>query len=217
MVALSSAIAMDASLMDYPHLLVFAAAYFAVLVLPGPGVTALVARVLARGPQGAPAFIAGFVAGALAWFTIAATGLAVLATAFATVFIVIRYAGAAYLLYLAWKLWRAPVKPFGSATVAPAESGRLFITGLAVNLGNPKVIMFFLALLPTVVDLGGLTPLGFLELAGIITVIASSVLSAYAIAAARARRLFSSPRAVRIANRGSSVVMAGAAISIASR
>ncbi|MGH7155417.1 MAG: LysE family translocator, partial [Acetobacteraceae bacterium] len=140
--------------MDYSHLIVFAVAYLAVLVLPGPGVTALVARVLARGAQGSPAFIAGFVVGALIWFTIAATGLAVLAATFASVFVAVRYAGAAYLLYLAWKLWTAPARPF-DACAAPADHrGRLFLTGVAINLGNPKVIVFFLALLPTVVELG---------------------------------------------------------------
>jgi threonine/homoserine/homoserine lactone efflux protein len=85
--------------MNQPHLLVFAAAYLAVLVLPGPGVTALVARVMSRGTRGCPAFIAGFVAGSIVWFAIAATGLAALASTFAAVFLVVRYAGAAYLLY----------------------------------------------------------------------------------------------------------------------
>lgn len=84
---------------------VFASAYFAVLVLPGPGVTALVARMLARGTQGVAAFIAGFVAGALLWFAIAATGLAALAATFAIVLLAIRYLCAAYPLYLAWKFW----------------------------------------------------------------------------------------------------------------
>ncbi len=203
--------------MDATRLLVFAAAYLAVLILPGPGVTALVARVLARGLGGTPAFIAGFIAGSLLWFTIAATGLAVLATTFATVFIVIRYAGAAYLLYLAVKLWRAPVKPVGDAPSGADGNVRLFLTGLAINLGNPKVIVFFLALLPTVVDLGTLTPSGFAELALVIVAIASAVLTSYALAASRARRLLTSTRAVRLANRGSSVVMAGAALSIAAR
>jgi threonine/homoserine/homoserine lactone efflux protein len=202
--------------MDHSRLLIFAAAYLAVLVLPGPGVTALIARVLSRGTYGAPAFIAGFVAGSLAWFAIAATGLAILATSFAAVFIAIRYAGAAYLLYLAWKLWTAPVRPMGAGPTTPEARGRLFLTGLAINLGNPKVIVFFLALLPTVVDLGALTPLGFAELA-IIAVIATSVLSAYALAAARARRLFKSPRAVRLVNRGSGAIMAGAAVTIVAR
>jgi threonine/homoserine/homoserine lactone efflux protein len=203
--------------MDHTRLLVFAAAYLAILVLPGPGVTALVARVLARGTHGVAAVIAGFACGSLVWFTIAATGLAVLASTFATVFIAIRYAGAAYLLYLAWNLWTAPATPLGAAEASPDGSGRLFLTGLAINLGNPKVIVFFLALLPTVVDLSALTPLGFAELAVIIAFICSGVLAAYAMAAARARRLLTSTRAVRLVNRGSGAVMAGVAITMVAR
>jgi threonine/homoserine/homoserine lactone efflux protein len=203
--------------MDHSSLLVFAAAYFAVLVLPGPGVTALVARVLSRGTYGAPAFIAGFVGGSLVWFTIAATGLAVLASSFATAFVAFRYAGAAYLLYLAWRLWTGPAQPLDERQAAPNDRRRLFLAGLAVNLGNPKVIAFFLALLPMVVDLDTLTPLGFAELASIIAAIASTVLAVYALAAARARRLFTSTRAVRLINRGSGAVMAGAAAVMVTR
>ncbi len=202
--------------MDTSSLLVFAAAYLAVLILPGPGVTSLVARVLAHGTAGLPAFIGGFVAGALIWFTVAATGLALLASHFATVFLVIRYLGAAYLLYMAWKLWTRAASPTAVAE-APRDRQRLFFTGLAINLGNPKAIAFFLALLPSVVDLGSLTPLGFAQLFGIVLVIATGVLSAYALAAARARRLFRSARAMQLANRGSSLVMAGSALSIAAR
>lgn len=203
--------------MDRASLLLFAAAYLAVLILPGPGVTALVARVLARGPEGAPAFIAGFAAGALLWFTIAATGLAAIAATFAPVFVAIRYAGAAYLLFLAWKLWTAPARPATAAEAAPGGSGRLFLTGLAINLGNPKAIAFFLALLPTVVDLQALTPAGFAELALLVTVIVAGVLGAYAAAAARARRLFTAPRALRLMQRGGAVAMAGTAAAILAR
>lgn len=203
--------------MDRSNLIVFAAAYAAVLVLPGPGVTALVARVLARGASGSPAFIAGFVAGALVWFTIAATGLAVVASSFAGLFVAIRYAGAAYLLYVAWRLWNAPIRPVDARDATPDERGRLFLTGLAINLGNPKVIAFFLALLPTVVDLAALTPFGFAELALIIVAIATTVLTAYALAAARARRVFTSPRAARLLNRGSGAVMAATAVTMATR
>ena len=151
--------------------------------------TALVARVLSRGLQGVPAFIAGFVAGALLWFTVAATGMAVLAASFAAVFAAIRYAGAAYLLYIAWKLWAGPGRAMSTPHAATDGPGRLFLTGLAINLGNPKVIAFFLALLPTVVDLGALKPLGFAELFLIVATIASGVLTAYAMSAAYARRV----------------------------
>lgn len=203
--------------MDSSHLAAFALAYLAILVLPGPGVTALVARVLARGLAGTPAFIAGFVAGALAWFAIAATGLAVVATTLGALFTAVRYAGAAYLLYLAWKFWTAPSQPMAASDTASEGWTRLFLSGLSINLGNPKVIVFFLALLPTVVDLGTLTRLGFAELALTVFVIASSVLTGYALLAARARRLFTSSRAARLVNRGSAVVMAGTAIGIAAR
>jgi threonine/homoserine/homoserine lactone efflux protein len=204
--------------MNLAGLLTFAIPFFVALVMPGPGVTAVVARVLARGTRGAPAFIAGSVAGSVVWFTIAATGLAVLASTFATVFLAIRYAAAAYLVYLAWKFWTAPVEPVDTAIdVTPDGAGRLFLAGLAVNLGNPKSVIFFLALLPTVVDLDTLTALGFAELVAVIVVIVSSVLAAYAMAAGRARRLFKSPRAVRLMNRSSAVVMAGAAGAVVTR
>ena len=204
--------------MSLAGLFVFAVAYFAIVVMPGPGVTALVARVLVRGTHGAPAFIAGFVTGSLMWFAVAAAGLAVVAAAFAPVFVVIRYAGGAYLLYLAWKLWNAPVRiADAESDISPDRRDRLFLAGLAINLGNPKVIVFFLALLPTVVDLGGLTLTGGVELAAVIAAVASSVLAIYALAAARARRLFTSPRALRLVNRGSSVAMVGAAAAVAAR
>jgi threonine/homoserine/homoserine lactone efflux protein len=203
--------------MDASHLIIFTLAYLAVLVMPGPGVTALVARVLARGGRGAPAFVAGFVIGAVTWLTIAVTGLSTLAATFSELFLAIRYAGAAYLLFLAWKFWKASPNPAATIDASPDGRVRLFFAGLAINLGNPKVIVFFLALLPAVVDVGALTSLGFTELVLIVIVIASGVLSGYALAAAHARRLFTTPRALRLVNRGSSVVMAGTAISIATR
>ncbi|HEY5828575.1 MAG TPA: LysE family translocator [Hyphomicrobiaceae bacterium] len=203
--------------MDITHLLVFAAAYLAVVLLPGPGVTALVARVLTRGTHGAPAYIAGFVTGSLLWFTVAAAGLAALASAFGALFTVIRYAGAIYLVYLAWKFWTAPARPFNAADTSPEGRWPLFLAGAAINLGNPKAVVFFLALLPTILDLDTLTAVGFAELSAIVAVIVSAVFSAYAVAAERARRLFSSPRAVRLLNRGSAMALAGTAAAVATR
>ena len=203
--------------MELHSLLMFAAAYLAVVVLPGPSVGALVARVLSRGTLGAPSFIAGIAAGAIVWLNVAALGLAALAAVFAPVLVAVRYAGAAYLLYLAWKLWHAPPRPFEGAAAMPENAARLFWTGLAINLGNPKAVAFFLALLPTVVDLAGLTPLGLAELSAVIALVVAIVFGGYALAADRARRLFRSARSLKAINRGSSVVMAGAAVMIAGR
>ena len=73
--------------------------YALAVAAPGPGVAAVIARGLAHGLKGTPAFIAGFMVGDLAWFAIAATGLAALAKTAATAFIVIKWIGVAYLLY----------------------------------------------------------------------------------------------------------------------
>ena len=199
-------------------LLTFGAVYGAAVASPGPGVAAVLARVLARGLRGTPAFIGGFVAGDLVWFALAATALHAVAQTFAVLFIAIRYAGAAYLLYLAWKLWTAPVVSEDAAAGSPSERPlRLFLGGLSLTLGNPKVIFFFMALLPMVVDLGTLSLPGFLEIAGAMAVILSAVLGGYALLAAFGRRFITSPQAVRIVNRGTGALMAGAAVTIATR
>jgi len=205
--------------MTLTGLLAFGAAYGAAVASPGPGVAAILARVLSRGLRGAPAFIGGFLVGDLVWFALAATALHAIAQTFAFVFVIVRYAGAAYLLYLAWRLWTAPADSGeGASTAARSERPlRLFFGALSLTLGNPKVIFFFLALLPMVVDLGSLTLPAALEIAALIAVILSLVLSGYALLAAFGRRFIRSPRAVRIVNRSSGTMMAGAAVAIATR
>ena len=204
--------------MTLTGLLLFSAAYATAVFSPGPGVAALVARVLARGLYGAPAFIAGFLIGDLVWFTVAATGLALLAQTFALVLLAVKYAGAAYLLYLAWRLWTAPAAAGEVAVAAPSERPlRLFLGSLSLTLGNPKPIIFFLAILPTVVDLTRLDRGGFAEIAALMAVILTAILGGYALTAAYARRLFTSARAIRAVNRGTGAVMAGAVIAIAAR
>lgn len=203
--------------MPLSSLALFAVVYAVAVASPGPGVFALVARVLARGTRGVPAFIAGFLVGDLLWFSIAATGFALLAQSFAALFIGIRYLGAAYLAYLAWRAWTAPVEPISGEPLRGESGPRLFLGGLALTLGNPKVVLFFLALLPTVIDLEHLTPLGMMEIAATIVAVLSVTLTAYAVAALRVRRLFVSVSARRAVNRGAGTVMAGAAIAVAVR
>jgi threonine/homoserine/homoserine lactone efflux protein len=198
---------------------IFSAVYFVAVVLPGPSVAAVIARSLARGTQGAVAYIAGALIGDLIWFTIAATGLAALAQTAYTLFVVLKYAGAAYLLYLAYRLWTAPPKPM-QETVSSQQgerSSQLFIGSLTLTLANPKTVLFFLALLPTVVQLDKLSFLGFVEIAIVISIVLPLVFSGYVIAAARARNFFKSAKAVRNLNRGTGVALAGAAVAVATR
>jgi threonine/homoserine/homoserine lactone efflux protein len=82
--------------------------------------------------------VAGFIVGDLTWFAIAATGLAALARTAATVFVVIKWAGVAYLLYLAWKLWTAPAERVAVQEDRRQHGWRAFVASLMLTLANPK-------------------------------------------------------------------------------
>lgn len=204
--------------MTVAGLVLFATALFIAAATPGPGIAAIVARVLGRGTQGALAFSAGAAIGDVVWLTLAIVGLAAVAQTFAAVFVAIKYAGAAYLFYLGVRLWTAPARTQAVEAVPGSEHPmRLFVGGLAVTMGNPKVMMFYLALLPTLLDLTTVTLLGYGELVLVVLAVLAAVFGAYIGLAARARRLFTSARAIRCVNRTTGAVMAGAAVAIASR
>jgi threonine/homoserine/homoserine lactone efflux protein len=203
--------------MDLIGLFAFAGAYALAVASPGPGVASVIARALGAGLKGSPAFIAGFVLGDLVWFTCAATGLAVIAKTYAPLFLLIKYAGAAYLLFLAWRLWTAPSASVDGEAPKDDSNIRLFLGSLALTLGNPKPIVFFLAIMPSVVDLETLTFLGFVELALLIVTIITAVLMGYAVLATRARRFIRSPAAIRRVNRTSGAALAVAAVAVATR
>ena len=204
--------------MSFYGLLTFCAVYALAVAAPGPGVAAVIARSLAHGLRGAPAFIAGFMIGDLVWFAIAATGLAALARTAATLFIAIKWVGVAYLLYLAWKLWNAPAERVEVQQQDGRQHGsRALIASLLLTLANPKTILFFLALLPTVIDLGSMNALRFVEISAAMCVVLPAVLGTYAVLASKARQLFTTPKAVRRLNRSSGIAMAGAAVVVATR
>lgn len=198
-------------------LLTFCSVYALTVASPGPGIAAVVARGLAHGMKGTPAFITGFLVGDLAWFGIAATGLAAVARTAATLFVAIKWAGVAYLIYLAWKLWTAPAQHVTVEADDSQHGWRAFMASFLLTLGNPKAVLFFLALLPTVVDLTTLNFLSIVQISIAMCVVQPIVLLVYALLAAKARKLFTTPSAVRRLNRTSGVAMAGAAAIVATR
>jgi threonine/homoserine/homoserine lactone efflux protein len=202
--------------MTISALVLFAAVYFAAVATPGPGVAALVARVLGQGLSGVAPFIAGYFVGDMIWLILAATGLAVIAKTFAGVFVAIKFAGVAYLLYLAWRMATAPAV-VDAAPTAATRGSRAFLGSLSLTLGNPKVMIFFLSIMPLVVDVRTLTALALFELAVICGIVIVSTLTLYAFAANRARTLLRSTRAMRFVNRAAGGLMAGVAVAIATR
>lgn len=88
---------------------------------------------------------------------------------------------------------------------------------MALTLGNPKIMVFYLALLPSIIDLGSVSTLGLLELVAVAVAVMATVDLAWAFGASWARRWLTSRRAVRIANRSAAAAMGGAAAVIATR
>ena len=203
--------------MPVSGLVLFALTYFVAVATPGPGIAAVLARALAKGLKGMPAFIAGFVLGDLTLYAAAAAGFAALAGAYAPIFLAIKWGGAAYLLWLSYQLWTAPAEasadPWAEQTSDAPLS--LFLTTYSLTLGNPKPILFFLALLPSIIDLETLTLLDFITVALLIALIIAGTLTAYAVAAAKARQLFASVPARRRINRITGSILAIAAVLIA--
>jgi threonine/homoserine/homoserine lactone efflux protein len=182
---------------------------------PGPSIAALVARVLTGGFRDVLPFLAAMWIGEAIWLTVAVAGLAVVAQAFAMLFIAIKLAGVAYLLWLAWKMWTAGTEVTGDQMPTGQKPWRMFLAGMAITLGNPKIMVFYLAVVPSLLDLGQLTVAAWAELTLTMLVVLIAIDVGWALAAARARRLLRDRRAVRIANRASATLMVGAAAAIA--
>ncbi|HVV93519.1 MAG TPA: LysE family translocator [Hyphomicrobiales bacterium] len=197
-------------------LLLFAGLLLLGSASPGPAVVALVARTLGHGRRGLPGFIAGLIVGDVFWLTVAVLGLAVVAKLFAPLFLAVRILGALYLAWLGIRLWRArgdhlPVPP------REAKTGGSFLAALFLTFGNPKVMAFYLALLPSLIDLRALDLAGYVALVAVMVPILVVVLGGYVVLALRARRYVTSPRAVRLVNRAAGTAMLGAALAVAAR
>ncbi|MEI5681681.1 MULTISPECIES: LysE family translocator [unclassified Mesorhizobium] len=196
----------------------YAGALAIAAAIPGPGVTALVARALGSGFRSSLAMSLGLICGDLTYLTAVVLGLALVAQTFGTVFLVIKWLGVAYLAYLAWTFWTSGITP--ENIEARKGKGGLFtsfLAGLTVTLGNPKTMIFYLALTPTLVDLRTITVADYGILAVVTVLVLLVVLVPYLALAAKARWLLKTPRALRTLNRTAAVFMAGAAAAIASR
>lgn len=132
-------------------------------------------------------------------------------------FVVVKWVGVVYLAWLAWKMWTAPVEAKEGTLPREDPPAKLFFAGMAVTLGNPKIMMFYLALLPTIIDLGSVSMVGWVELTATMAVVLVAIDLTWVLAASQARKLLRSKRAMKIANRISAGTMAGAAAAIAAR
>lgn len=203
--------------MTITALLIFSGALIADSISPGPTVAALIARVLSRGVSGVLPFMLAIWLGEALWLTAAVAGLAALAATFSLLFAIVKWLGVAYLFYLAWTLFTANPETEQGGNSTRSSSTATFLSGLSVALGNPKNMVFYFTLLPSIIDMEDISSVGWLQL--VLTLLATlmAVDLTWMLLAAKARQFLRNIRAVRRVNQISGGAMALAATAIAAR
>ncbi|MGO4619240.1 LysE family translocator [Ensifer sp. 2YAB10] len=203
--------------MTLAALIAYSGALFIAAAIPGPGVTALVARALGSGFRETFFMGLGVILGDMIYLTAVVLGLALIAQTFTTLFLVVKLAGVLYLGYIAWKLWTAGLLPEDIKAKPSTNAAMSFLSGLLVTLGNPKTMLFYVALVPTLIDIAAIGPRDYGLLLTATFLVLLTVLVPYMLLAARARLLLKQPKALKALNRVAASVLAGTAAYIAVR
>lgn len=193
--------------------LTFVVATAIMILSPGPSVLLTVAHSISFGWQYALLTVAGATAGIAVQLSVAAIGLASVLNMVAGAFVWLRWAGAAYLVYLGIKTWRGAGAPL-VLDARPASRANLFAQGLVVTVPNPKSLIFIAAFLPQFVD--STQPLGlqFAVIMPTFLVITFTVTSGWAWVAGTARGFLQSQRAYRTVLRGAAGLMVLAGLGL---
>jgi threonine/homoserine/homoserine lactone efflux protein len=188
-----------------------------VVLIPGTGVVFTVSTGLLRGRRASAFAALGCTAGIVPHLLATVVGLAALMHTSAVAFQVLKYAGVAYLLYLAYATWRDKGAFAVDAAAAPASARNIVFRAILLNLLNPKLTIFFLAFLPQFVDHGASSPLlNLLVLSGVFMGMTFAVFVVYGVLADTFRRtVIESPRVQSWLRRGFAAAFAGLGAELA--
>lgn len=202
--------------MSIESALSFFIAIFIFGITPGPGVFAILARALASG-TGSCFFLAlGMVISDICYLILACFGLSALAENWSEAFMLVRIAGALYLIYLGLKMWRARQQELTISDESRTRKRFSFLQGFLISASNPKVILFYIAFLPTFIDLTDLTG-SDIALASVLTLIALLAgLMLIAACASSARHYVRSQQGHKTLNRTAGSIMVGAGLYLIS-
>lgn len=196
--------------------LAFVAASAVLLAIPGPTVLLVISHALGHGKRAAMGTVTGVALGDFTAMTASMLGLGALLTTSAALFTALKWIGAAYLIYLGFKLWRAPVASTEASAVAasgPRERPlRIFLHAYAVTALNPKSIIFFVAFLPQFLNHAEPLAVQMVVLEATFLLLATANATAYGLLASLARQTIRKPRVQRLVNRTGGSLMIGAGL-----
>ena len=193
----------------------FLLAAILIAVSPGPGAAVAMSCGMRYGYAAALRSIFGLESALLIQLTIVAVGLGALLTASTLAFDIVKFCGAAYLVWLGIQKWRTAPQELQDAK-PPMSSNALFVEGLLVNLANPKAIVFIAALTPQFIDPTRPQWLQFLIIAATMCTVDIVDMSGYALLATRLRHWLHDPKTLKAQNRFFGGVFVGAGLLLAS-
>ena len=193
----------------------FVLASTAMLAIPGPTVMLVVSYALGRGKQTGWATVPGVTLGDFTAMTISLLGAGAVLAASATLFTVLKLAGAAYLIWLGFSLMFSKKKSAVSTKTAAPKHSASFVVGLITTLANPKAILFYLSFFPAFIDLAALSAIDILFVYLIAALAIGGVMFAYAVIAFKAKAKVANSRQSQLLRIGSGSLLIGSGAMLA--
>lgn len=185
----------------------FALTMLVIVLTPGPGVLATIAKAMTSGFSQTRPMIFGFVLGDLIFLNLTFFGLNVVEVYLYDFLIVIKYSGAFFLAYLGVKFWRTPNIIDKQNNIDSSYKKSSFITGLTITLGNPKVMLFYIGILPTFFNYSKISAWEFIIISLIIIIVVGGTMMSYAFLASKAKNVFKEKRYTLLVNRLAGILM----------
>lgn len=205
-------------MMSFEAAVTFFFAIFIFAITPGPGVFAILAKAMVEGPKKCIMMALGMVASDLLYLQLACFGLATIADNWSDVFLIIRYLGAGYLIYLGYKMITAfthnqPISNQQKSQQTPLTS---FSHGFLISASNPKVILFYVSFLPTFIDLTRLHGSDLILISVLSSIALMTAIMLVAYGASRLANVIKTPIAQQRLNKtaGSIMIAAGAYLAV---
>ncbi|AJD46084.1 LysE family translocator [Rhizobium sp. SEMIA 4085] len=203
--------------MSVTALIAYCLALLLAVATPGPAMFAVITTGVSRGTFSALTVGLGIALSDVVLVNIALAGLVAIAQSFSWLFTAMKYAGAGYLIFLGYRMWRAASGFEAPEGVQPASATRQLGLGAAIALGNPKAILFHASLMPLILNVGSLSAFDVAIIMMVVFGVNTLTMGTYAVLAGASSRWFRSAGAIRALNRTAGGAMIGTGVLIAAR
>ncbi len=196
--------------MSFEIIAAFTIAMIILSASPGPGVFSTIAEAMSNGFVSSLYFLTGLVIGDIIFLLMAIFGMSAVSLILGEFFFIVKIVGGLYLIFLGIQMWRNNKSEFTSKSTQKNKSGmKSLLGGLFITLGNPKAIIFYASLLPTIIDLNKLKFSEGFAIVLIVAIVSYMVIGTYSYLAVKAKFFLKNEKSIRIVNKTAGSIMIG--------